>query len=199
MSTGYTDPIKNGITFEQYAMGCARAFGACVEMRDEPQDKPIPEELKPSTYHLKGIEEAEEELRKLKGIDIETASKLSKSDHKKAMRGHKKRIKENEELRDKYVKMLTQVNNWEPPTEEHQGLKTFMQQQIEGSIKFDCNLEYEEVHCPKLLSGEEWLKRQMDSVIWDLEYHTNQNKEEIERAAEGTEWVKALRNSLGNV
>ena len=36
MPTGYTDKIKDGITFKEYAMGCARAFGALITMRDNP-------------------------------------------------------------------------------------------------------------------------------------------------------------------
>lgn len=36
MPTGYTADIKDGIDFKTYAMNCARAFGACVMLRDEP-------------------------------------------------------------------------------------------------------------------------------------------------------------------
>jgi hypothetical protein len=49
MPTGYTAPIADGMTFEQFALGCARAFGALVTMRDEPSDAPIPERLEPDT------------------------------------------------------------------------------------------------------------------------------------------------------
>ena len=51
MPTGYTSKIKDDITFEQYAMGCARAFDALIDMRDEASDALIPEELTPSNYH----------------------------------------------------------------------------------------------------------------------------------------------------
>lgn len=65
MPTGYTAAIADGISFTNYAMGCARAFGALIEMRDEPSDAPIPEEFKPSTYHLEELQKAQKKLHNL--------------------------------------------------------------------------------------------------------------------------------------
>ena len=38
MPTGYTLDLYNGkdITFEEFVLKCARAFGALIDMRDEP-------------------------------------------------------------------------------------------------------------------------------------------------------------------
>jgi len=38
MPTGYTNCIKDGVTFEQFVWKCARAMGALVMMRDEPSN-----------------------------------------------------------------------------------------------------------------------------------------------------------------
>jgi hypothetical protein len=35
MPTGYTDKIKDGISFEEFVLSCARQFGACISMRDD--------------------------------------------------------------------------------------------------------------------------------------------------------------------
>ena len=35
MPTGYTDKIVNDQSFEDFLLGCARAFGACVHQYDE--------------------------------------------------------------------------------------------------------------------------------------------------------------------
>lgn len=45
MPTGYTAAIKYGITFKEFALDCARNFGACISMRDEPRETPIPDEF----------------------------------------------------------------------------------------------------------------------------------------------------------
>ena len=63
MPTGYTHDIPAGITFRQFALNCARAFGANIAMRDDPADKPI-EVYEPSDYSAKAITKATNELRK---------------------------------------------------------------------------------------------------------------------------------------
>lgn len=62
MPTGYTVGIADGkiTTFEQYAMTCARAFGALVMMRDDPFDAPIPEEIKVADYYVTNAKEKSE-------------------------------------------------------------------------------------------------------------------------------------------
>lgn len=53
MPSAYTAPVQDGkITeFKDFAILCARAFGACIDMRDDPLDKPIPEAFSPVTKH----------------------------------------------------------------------------------------------------------------------------------------------------
>ncbi len=40
MPSGYTENIYYGkkVAFKDFALGCARAFGACVMQRDDPAD-----------------------------------------------------------------------------------------------------------------------------------------------------------------
>ena len=80
MATGYTHSIKNDITFEQFALLCARAFGACIEMRDDPTDKPIPKKFKVDSYHAKELKEAKTKLKTLTNfLLINVRSSLKKS------------------------------------------------------------------------------------------------------------------------
>ncbi len=48
MPTGYTHLIEEGCNLEEFVWACARAFGACVMMRDDSVDKPVPEKFEPS-------------------------------------------------------------------------------------------------------------------------------------------------------
>ncbi len=59
MPTGYTAAVQNGTVtrFADFAMNCARAFGALVELRDE-MDAPIPDTFKPSTHHSESLKKA---------------------------------------------------------------------------------------------------------------------------------------------
>jgi hypothetical protein len=67
MPTGYTAAIKDGISFQQFAMACARAFGALVMMRDEPSSAPIPD-FQPSNFHVEHLELARAELARLQAL-----------------------------------------------------------------------------------------------------------------------------------
>lgn len=53
MPTGYTYPVCEGkITeFPDFALSCARAFGALISMREEPMDAPLPDEIAASTNY----------------------------------------------------------------------------------------------------------------------------------------------------
>ena len=75
MPTGYTAEVQKGISFDKYALNCARAFGALVSMRDEPSDKEIPEKLEPSDYHFKAKATAENNLSTLNSLSNEAANK----------------------------------------------------------------------------------------------------------------------------
>jgi hypothetical protein len=57
---------RDGISFKTYALNCARAFGACVTLRDEPGGgENIPDEFTPSDYNAKAAQKARDELAAL--------------------------------------------------------------------------------------------------------------------------------------
>ena len=196
MPSGYTCDIAKDISFNEFAMDCARAFGACITMRDDPTggDK-IPEKFEPSTYNKDRVKHYEFELIKYETMDPQVAERKADEGFIKECRTRAGYIREKENLAEKYHNMLNQVIEWEPPTEDHVGLKNFMIQQIEDSIKHDCNIEYND-HIPPLLTGVEWLEGRIEMTIDDIEYHTRGDVEEIERVDIRNEWVEDLRNSL---
>jgi hypothetical protein len=198
MSTGYICSIVDGegISFKDFVLKCARAFGATIDMRDEPIDKPIPDEFKASTsYHDKMLSKAKKELARLKAMSIEEAEAGAMEEYKVMVAEEKRSIKCDAEQRDKYNAMLKQVKDWEPPSRDHDNLKKFMITQITESIEFDCpvNRGREEV---RKLSGRDWLKKQIDKQLWDIKYAEQHITEENERARRNSEWVRALRVSL---
>jgi len=194
MPTGYTAAIKDGITFRQFALNCARAFGALVTMRDEPNDAPIPESFQPSDYHIKRIAEIEKELNDLRTLTDSEAEARARLEYDEELKRYEKALEEAFELKEKYLDMLKQVKAWQEPTPEHKEYKNFMIKQIEESIDFDCDTEY--YTTPKLKSGGVWLSERLAGLVKDLEYHKEKNLKEVERATGRTEWVNALRSSL---
>lgn len=139
MPTGYTAAIKDDISFNQFVWGCARGMGAFVMMRDEPSDAEIPQQFDPNNYHYLAIISAKEELLKVHNMTVDECNKASAAAHKKEVASNRKYIKASDDLKIKYESMLAKVLSWKPPTPDHVNFKDFMIEQIQSSIKFDCN------------------------------------------------------------
>ena len=195
MPTGYTMDLYEGkeVTFEEFVMKCARAFGALISMKDKPLDVPIPEILKPSDYHLREQVIAWQRLAEVESWDEEQAEREAERAYQEAVYERDKKIIEQASIRRRYEEMLNRVRAWTPPTPDHEGLKQFMIEQLEKSIEFDCSYVPDE---PKRLSGAEYKQQQIEKALSDIEYHKREYEEEIKRTHERNEWLNALRESL---
>lgn len=195
MPTGYTSMIidGDGCDFKTFALQCARAFGALVEMRDDAMDAPIPDEFKPSDYNKKELDKATKELAKVQTITDKQAERQAEEQFIHDMEEwHESQKKCTEKLR-RYENMMAEVRKWKPPTSEHDGLHKFMFEQIKESIDFDCG-GYPQ---PVKLSGKDWIDKKVASALRDIEYNAKSHAEELKRCKERSEWVKALKASLG--
>ncbi len=135
MATGYTCEIEKGISFEKFVMTCARGMGACITMRDDDMDTPIPQKFEPSDYHLKELEKAIDAICK---IDTRCSSRMNGNmgiDYRKywtqSRRANRANVKYAKEqmakmlaLKAKYEEMLAKVEAWVPPSPDHVEFKT---------------------------------------------------------------------------
>lgn len=196
MPTGYTAELaEKEIPFREFALRCARAFGALVTMRDDSWDAPIPEEFKPSEYHSKALAQARGRQIELLAMTLDRAAILSAKDYDEAEARRKKAIGEREAQRGRYEAMLAKVRAWTPPSAEHIELRAFMEQQLTESLRFDCSRTYLD-EPTKRLSAEAWLTDRLEQASRDIEYHVKELAAEEERAASRTRWVRQLRESL---
>jgi hypothetical protein len=196
MPTGYTAKLmESGQTFPEFIMGCARAFGALIEMRDSPNDAPIPDKFEPSNYNAKRLIEAREELAKLKAMSTEERAdfgEAAKAEDIERSRGYlEKALTENSRLED----MAAQVRAWTPPTKDHQGLKDFMLQQIEVSKN---GVDYSEKSLAEAQAkpATAYYVEAVSGAARNIKYHTEGNEKEVERSNSRTEWVQQLRASI---
>jgi hypothetical protein len=196
MPTGYTANIEKGISFKEYAMGCARAFGACIEMRDSSKDTPIPEEFPVSDHNLLELKDAKLRLALLKKMSVSDAQKEAKEEYEYSVKTKDRMLKVKTEVLKKYEKMLEEVNKWRAPSPDHIEFKEFMVSQIRDSINWDCSTKYVLEIKPKLESGKEWLKRNIKIAEDDIAHHTKKHNEEVERVKGRNQWIKQLRESL---
>lgn len=196
MPTGYTATLmEKGQTFQEFIMGCVRAFEAFIEMRDSPSDAAIPEKFEPSDHYAKRIIEAREKLEKLKEMtDAEKADfgQIEKDmDIKRIKQWLKKATAQNKRLED----MAAQVKAWNPPTDDHQGLKDFMLEQISISKN---GLDYIQALLTEATSkpAASYYVAAISEATLSIEYYTEENAKEIRRASDRTKWIQKLRSSI---
>ena len=70
MPTGYTAIIDDNpkVSFSDFVLRCARGMGACITMREEPNDTPIPERFEPSDYYRDRVERLRGTLARLSSM-----------------------------------------------------------------------------------------------------------------------------------
>lgn len=198
MPTGYTHDVQTGkvTDFRAFALRCAKAFGACIEMRDEPIGTPIPDEFEPGTKHFDAqIVRAVKAIDRISSMSDDDCEKEAFAVFQGKAADYEKQARGREEERLRYKRMLAKVSAWTPPTDDHEGLKSFMQEQLTESIDHDCGgKEYDRY--PDRETGKEWRLREFAAARRTVEHSTNGRDKEIERTNERNKWLKDLRGSL---
>lgn len=196
MPTGYTAPLHAGkdITFEQFVLRCSRGMGAAVTQRDESLDSTI-RKREPSDYHRKALDKAVKRLDEALAMTVEQAEVLAEESYAARLREHEKSMAKRAAMQERYEAMLAKVRNWTPPTTDHEGLKTFMVEQLEESIEFDC-VGFGK-YKPRRKTAKEYMQDELQNAKDNIEYYTEQMYKEHERVREQNEWVQALADDLG--
>jgi hypothetical protein len=196
MPTGYTASIADGTTTElrDYALSCARAFGALVMLRDEPIDSPVTDEaFKPNTgYHDTALAAAVELAVRLRTITDAECDAEAAREYTEAMARHQKWVDEIATTRERYDAMRIKVDAWTPPTPDHANFKAFMHSQIADSARHDCRIP----DLPVAKTGAQWRDAAYEKVARDIDYHAKERRKEIERCAERKAWWLALVGSV---
>lgn len=195
MPTGYTSKIGDGQSFKDFVLGCSRAI--LGEMADCPRNIDLLD-YKPKTdsYYKNQIKGIKAKIRALEKASDEKLLALIEV-KKKAKRNEIKRLnKESQELRKKYEAMIEMVQKWNPPTENHTHLKSFMLEQLMGSIVYDCHVYKEGKYDIVPDTVDEFRKKELKSLREDLEDNEESYKTEKERAVRNIEYLRYLGESL---
>lgn len=196
MPTGYTDAVATGEidTLEAYALRCARAFGACINQRDEALNVPPPEIVKPNmTYRDEKIADAKAGWRELIAMTDEQVEVAAFNAWKEECEAYRQSRDAKRAQAKRYGEMLALVDAWQVP-DALRPLRSFMMDQLGRSMEFDCT-EFGDTE-PQRLTGAEWKASRLENFEADVTYHTREREAEILRAAAATEWLQLLRASL---
>lgn len=194
MPTGYTTNIEN-LNFQDFALTCARAFGACITLRDEPLAPNIPE-FKVEPFYAENLQAATQALEDFKNKSDDQLKVEYNAFCADLQASTEERKRKNSSLKASYTNMILSVERWKPPTEEHVELKSFMLGQLRESLQFDCYENTDDFLNPRQPSFEDWKIQTRNQLSRSVELRRESYQEEIQRVGQRNAWVKALKESL---
>lgn len=196
MPTGYTAAVATGEckSFREYALLCARAFGALVHMRDDKLGEEIrPRE--PSSYNADQARECKQELLRLVMMREDQWQAEAEKEYAERVAFREKYNSEQAAQKSRYQAMLAHARAWNPPTPEHAEMGRFMVKQLEESIRFDIH-DGDREHEIVRSTGAKWYEKRKTHLEKQLAYHEKADSEERERARLANEWLSDLYNSI---
>lgn len=196
MPTGYTAGVQDGSvrTLRDFALRCARNFGATIMQRDDAMDVP-PAHREVSDYYKRCLAGARERLKNAQDMTEDAAGRVADEEHTAAMRSFFESRDKAREERRRYMDMRRSVEAWQPPTPDHAGLKTFMLSQLDESIKFDCGPDRDP---PTHRTGAQWLAETRADAAKSVALYEVEHAKEVARCAEANAWIDALYASLAS-
>lgn len=195
MPTGYTAAIEDGkiTNGRDFLLQCSRNFGALIHMREDSMSSEI-KKREPSDYHEKSLKKAKEDLDYYCKMSDEQIEKEIEVEFKESIESNIRYYENGEKKNRTYEKVLAEVLQWIPPTNDHKNLKEFAIEQIRMSMS-EFHIEYKDL-IPKKLSVPEWRAAKIESCLGNISYHTKSKKQEEDTCKKVNDWIDSLIESL---
>lgn len=204
MPTGYTAGIIDGeiTTFEQFATQCSRAFGATIHMRDNPLDSPY-EPRTPSQYYVNSLQSQREKLEETKTMTDEAIVQDFETLLKDSLEYHERELEKTKVNLGRLNSIMESAKSWVPPTEDHEGVRDYMIDQLEITIKADGDPSY---HVNKIVQARKELEEGIDPKVYREEkikeiedrisYYEGEVQKELERCKQSNDWMDKFLESI---
>jgi hypothetical protein len=213
MPTGYTSFIENGKvkTAKQFLHLCLRAFGVCINMRDdglEVKDDYTKDLLKgfqqDIDYHKKLLKIAEKKLSEIKSISEEELCEKYIKETKEKIKDLQKGQTDVFNKYGDYLRIRESIKNWDC-NPEFQGVKDFALEQIRISIPSGSYYEEELSKMGKPTKEgfqekkEEYLQKLIDDAQWDVNYHTEELEKAIQHRDDKLKFYNEFKEDLNKL
>ena len=190
MATGYTYPIISGeeeISFNKFAWDLARVRGKVRPLLD-PATGSSTWNLTACAFHQEALTDA---LAMLSNLSVDWEAKAEEY-NKECEERYKAACQDYSKNISRFENMLKKVEEWEPPTKDHESLKDFMIDQISESIDHEyVPTKVEAVDAATLRTNE------IAKIKCDIQYHSERLIKEIEGVELARAWVDAMVKSIG--
>jgi hypothetical protein len=170
-------------------------MGALVHMRDDSCDTPIRYPETHSEYHEEQLSRAKVLLNNLEQLSPEDVEAHLLADHKRAVASYEKSLAEAKENRRRIGHLQAEIEGWDPPTQDHVGLKELMTRMLEQDLPYEGKCLYPK---PTLEKAQAYLEHKIDSAKRDVDYYTKEIAKSKAQHAECVAWIDALKESVGD-
>lgn len=195
MPTGYTAPVKDGeITdLKDFAAMCARGFGAFIHQRDDRTGSKLTYP-RPESFYRNMLSEAVGQRVEWEAMSEEERYAKWSQYYLSSVLNNAKYLGKKRAERARYEAMLTQVNTIDVP-EELENFKTFMVEQLESSIDFDCSEKYMSHMEP--LEYSLWCDEREESTARNVERYEEEANNEYKRFVDRVKFIDLMKNTYG--
>lgn len=196
MPTAYTADVVNGTMtdFRAFALRCAREFGACIMQRESPMDEP-PALRQVDPYYRTAIDTARAEMAAFVALSADEHRQRCANENARARAAWEARNDDKRRVRERIDNMLDRVARWAPPTSEHEGLKSFMVQQLTETRRWDGEVWGVP---PVDRTTVDYISETLDMLRRSVDRAEKALAEEEARCARQNAWIQALYASLEN-
>ena len=203
MPTGYTAYILDDevTTGKDFLKLCTRAFGVAINQRDEPLNVPTNERQEMNNHYRNRMNEAITNLKNIFEMNYDQMTFAMTQEHYEKVKRAKETVRRLEDENIKLIKVKDDVEKWQPPTEEHKGLKKFALEQIDMSMNSDSLVDVYIEDMNKVLDTSkeavlEWYDEKLEDAMDELNNAYKWYKEEYKRIDSRNQWMKDFLDSL---
>jgi hypothetical protein len=194
MPTGYTYKlIDEDQSFEDFALHCMTAFGACIEQRDSNDTKPKLRKI--DTYHYDELKEATKELGDFLNKSDEEIQKEIDDQYQEDVEYYKTQKEKNKKIKIKLLEIKERIHKLNFPEGDYAHYKEFMLEQIDRTIEHDCSDRYENE--PVKPSLKEYKNSKIESYNWNINYHKDSWEKHQKNVEDSNRWIRGATRAIG--
>ena len=190
----YTAGIYNGeeITLNEFLLSCAKTCSPLRHQREEPISSPL-RLREEGAFYTENLRRAEANLERFQNMTLEEATKEVEEQYNYVLGVSERRKAEKEQLKKRYLKMLRQVEAWEPPTPAHEEIKQSGIESLKSSIAFDCK---DSLFPIEKEDPQDYITFGLQQAKDEIAYYKDSAEREKKSVAEDNKWILELMKSL---
>ena len=157
----------------------------------------------PSEYYVNSLQSQREKLEEMKTMTDEAIVQDFENLLKDSLEYHERELEKTKVNLGRLNSIMESAKSWVPPTEDHEGVRDYMIDQLEITIKADGDPSY---HVNKIVQAKKELEEGIGPKVYREEkikeiedrisYYGAEVQKELERCKDSNEWMDKFLESI---